>query len=871
MASEFYFNLRKTAIFQAIVWENRLKIGLIKTLRKILFWLFLCAFILFLYVFLTEKLSTEFQSKFLGLSILLLTFLLIFWYIEKFFETKLKNYPLKYTLEEATSKPEAANLADFLDFEAAKIVWRAIYFSRRKRFPEVPSEAILYFLLDEKNPKIRFICVRALLDLRRIKNDLREYFKKIKGGGIFSEKLSLDSQKVIFEAAKIAQKKGKDYNPPTTSSQPSVGPRIGIGDILTAQSIIDKNFKNFLILTEIKSEDIENLSWWAERIEKVLEESKKFWEYKNLIKKGSLAKDWAAGYTITLDQFSTDWTEIIKRRGFEETIGHEQELAAVERVLSRQEINNVLLIGDPGAGRMSIIHELARKSLFNLSLPQVNSKRVVSLDIVSVLSRAGSTEAAESILDKIFQEAITAGNIILVIDDFHNYIGQEQRPGVIDISGTISPYLHLPQFQIIAITNFPGLHKFIEPYPSILNLFEKVEVAEISEQETIQLLENLTLTLEQRYKLFVVYQAIRDIVKLSSRYMPQMPFPKKAMDLLDEIMIYVSHYTKSKLVLSEHVARIISDKTQIPVGEVGFKEREILLNLEKLIHQRIINQEEAVKEISAAMRRARADITVRNGPMGGFLFLGPTGVGKTETSKALAEVYFGSEERMIRLDMSEFQNVGDIPRLLGSAEEEGLLTTPVRESPFSLILLDEIEKAHPNILNLFLQVLDEGHLTDGLGRKVDFKNSIIIATSNAGYQIILEAIKKGESMAEIKKELLDFLFKEGIFRPEFINRFDAVVVFKSLTKENLLDITGLLMEKLKKNLAQKDIDFEITLPLKEKIVELGYDPTFGAREMRRVIQDKVENVLASAILSDQIKPGDKVSIDPKEFKLEIKS
>jgi len=249
--------------------------------------------------------------------------------------------------------------------------------------------------------------------------------------------------------------------------------------------------------------------------------------------------------------------------------------------------------------------------------------------------------------------------------------------------------------------------------------------------------------------------------------------------------------------------------------------------------------------------------------------LGPTGVGKTETAKALAEIYFGSEERMIRLDMSEFQNVTDIPRLIGSPGEEGLLTTQVREKPFSLILLDEIEKSHPNILNLFLQVLDEGHLTDGLGRKVDFKNSIIIATSNAGYQIILKALKEKTEWSYVKDKLLDYLFEEGIFRPEFINRFDAVIVFRPLTKENLLDIAELMLQKLKKNLKEKDVEFIIALPLKEKIVELGFSPVFGAREMRRVIQDKVENVLASALLSGELKRGDRAEIEPKEFKLKI--
>ena len=283
------------------------------------------------------------------------------------------------------------------------------------------------------------------------------------------------------------------------------------------------------------------------------------------------------------------------------------------------------------------------------------------------------------------------------------------------------------------------------------------------------------------------------------------------------------------MLLSKHVAKIVTEKTQIPVGEIEVKEKEILLNLENLIHQEIINQEEAVKEISSALRRARAKFRFRKGPMGCFLFLGPTGVGKTETSKAMTEIYFGSENRMIRLDMSEFQAISDIPRLIGALGQEGLLTTRVRENPFSLILLDEVEKAHPNILNLFLQVLDEGHLTDGQGRKVDFKNSIIIATSNAGYQIILEAIKQKRNGQGLKEKLLDYLFDQAIFRPEFINRFDAVVVFSPLTKENSLDIAELLLQKLKKNLTEKEIDFIITQPLKEKIVELGFSPVFGAQ------------------------------------------
>ena len=512
---------------------------------------------------------------------------------------------------------------------------------------------------------------------------------------------------------------------------------------------------------------------------------------------------------------------------------------------------------------------MAQRSLLGQSLPEINYKRIIQLDLTSVAAQTGTVAEAEAILDKVFREAVSAGNIVLVIDEFHNFIGGIDRPGVVDVSGIISPYLNLSQFQVVATTSFAGLHKNIEQKPAILSLFEKVEVSEPSERETFLILEELALVLERKYKKFITFLALREIISLAKRYLPAVPFPKSAVDLLDELMVQVSS-TKEKIVLPEHVAQLVSEKTEIPVGEVQIQEREVLLNLENLLHKRIINQNEAVREVSTALRRARADITIRKGPMGTFLFLGPTGVGKTETSKALSAVYFGSEDKMIRLDMSEFQNTADIPRLLGSVSEEGFLTTQVRENPFSMVLLDEIEKAHPNILNLFLQVLDEGHLTDGLGRKVDFKNTIIIATSNAGYQIILDALKKEKDWAGVKGDLLDFIFNKGIFRPEFINRFDAMVVFQPLSRENLLDIAELMLQKLKRNLQEKDIEFVVSLPLKEKIVELGYNPTFGAREMRRVIQNKVENVLASALLSGQIKRGDKAEID-SSFQLKVNS
>ena len=846
------FDLKRAAIFQAVRWERYPFFRYARFLKILFFILFFIAFLISLHGFWTENPITK---KFVGLSTIFLVLSLLSFFNETFFNSKLKEPEIGFAIEEAITKPERYNLAEFLSFEVARAVWRAIDFVSSKRISEIDSTTIFYFLLVD-NPKLNFIFSRATLNLKDIKKLLKEYLDHLEGGSIASPKFRKDFQDLISQSFKIAQNRGHQ--------------RITIGDIISALAKQNLIFKKILIDFTLKAEDIENLTWWQESLEEEIAKEKRFWDYNNLAKKGSIARDWAAGYTITLDQFSTDWTRVVRKKGFREIVGLKRELKALERILSREEINNVLLIGEPGGGRMKLVQELARRAFFNLSLSQINSRRIVSLDIVSVLSQAESLDETEVILDTIFKEVLTVGNVILVIDDLHNYVSPAPRPGIINISGIISHYLPLPNFRLIGICSFPGFHRFIEPNTSLLSYFEKVEIPEIPERDTIRILENFIPIFEKKHKIAITYPAIRDLVKYSARYMPELPFPKKAIDLLDEITVYVASFTKSKIVRPDHVARIISDKTQIPVGEIETEERKILLNLEKLIHKRIINQDVAVKEVSTALRRARADITVRKGPMGAFLFLGPTGVGKTETAKALAEIYFKSEENMIRMDMSEFQAIEDISRLIGSVEEKGLLTTKVRERPFSLILLDEFEKANPNILNLFLQVFDEGHLTDGLGRRVNFKNTMIIATSNAGYKVILKALKEKTEWSEVKEKLLDYLFKEGTFRPELINRFDAVVVFRPLTKENLLDIAELLLQKLKQNLAQKDVEFIITEPLKEKIVELGYSPIFGAREMRRVIQDKVENLLAKALLSGELKRGDKIEADPKDFELIIK-
>jgi ATP-dependent Clp protease ATP-binding subunit ClpC len=631
----------------------------------------------------------------------------------------------------------------------------------------------------------------------------------------------------------------------------------------TKQVILDLFKKEPLNKTleenQLKIEDVEKIIEWVDDIEKVLEEKRRWWSWGNLVKKGSVARDWTSGFCVLLDKYSINITEQLKQKGWPEMFGHKKTVASIERVLSQKGINDVLLVGEPGVGRRSIIFNLARRMALSESLPSLNHNRIVQLDLSSLLAECDNFEKVEYFLDQMFKEALRAGNVILFIDQIHQFIGQEARPGAIDISAVLSSYLSHEDFRLIAITDYIGLHRHIEKNSNLISMLEKIETKEISEQETFSLLKKITFSLEHKYNVFIPYPAIKEVLKVCKRYLPNDPFPEKAIDLLNGAVSLVAKERK-KILLKEDVDRLMTEKVQIPIGEADQEEKQKLLHLEDLLHKRIVNQKEAINEVSSSLRRARADVSTHSGPMGSFLFLGPTGVGKTETAKALADVYFGDERKMIRLDMSEFQSVNDIARLIGSPSHDGLLTTAIRENPFSLLLLDEIEKAHPDVLNIFLQILDDGYITDGIGRKVDFHHCIIISTSNAGYRIILDAFEKNK-WEGLKKKILNQLFEEGTFRPEFINRFDAVVLFHPLTVENLLDIVSLQLKKTEKKLSEKGITLIIDDDVKKKLIDIGYDPVFGAREMKRVIRDQIENRLASALLEEKVKKGGKIKID----------
>jgi ATP-dependent Clp protease ATP-binding subunit ClpC len=846
------FDFYNTTIYQAVKIARSFPDKLVKLVN----WLLFIVTFSLLMAFFGDKplfgLSSSIQV--LGLFLIVLSFDILGWIWLLFFKSALKsNIFLRPPLDQMATLLDIGdiNLAEYLDFDLAYALRDALNFCKKKGIPLDPIH-LIFFLWE--NERIERVFEKLGLKRKNIKDALKKVSKESEhDGALYGQAFITTMEKATHQAIAIFHR------------------QIEVRDFLVAAAEYSKNFRDILFDNDLEISDVDHVISWDDFITYEAEWKRKFWKLDNLLKKPGIGKQWAAGYTVNVDKYAADVTRLIKQKDLPlHVVGRRKEIEAIERVLSRRGENNVLVIGKPGGGRSTIVYSFAKRVLEGRSAPPLNYKRVLELDMQSML--AGLRTPGE-ILDRfriVFSEAENAGNIILIIDDIHNYIGRQEGVGGLDISSALIPYLGSSNLQIIGITTFEGFHKNIEPNPAITNFFENIEVEEPLKEEALFILEDLLPGFEKQYNLKVGYKALRDIVDLTDRYVQNAPFPEKAIDYLGEVMVYTKTKTKSKVVLSEHVAQIISQRTKIPAGEIQKTEKEKLINLEVFLHQRIIDQNEAVNALADAMRRTRAGVAKAEKPIGTFLFLGPTGVGKTETSKALAESYFGSEKRMIRLDMTEYQTVDSINRLIGSSNgsEQGQLTNAIRDNPFSLILLDEIEKAHHNILNLFLQVLDEGRLTDSLGRTVSFRNSIIIGTSNAGAEFIRKYVenKAGYAYSFFKKELLEHLLSEGIFKPEFLNRFDAVIVFTPLTRDNLIEVAMLMLQRLNKRLNEgKGIQLIVTKELAGKVADLGYHPEFGARPMNRVVQDRIESKIAMKILKEELRRGDVIEIKPEEI------
>ncbi len=577
-----------------------------------------------------------------------------------------------------------------------------------------------------------------------------------------------------------------------------------------------------------------------------------------IVKKRIMNRAWTARPTPTLDAFSTDLTDLARAGEAGFLIGHEKEFDTMLQVISRPGKPNALLAGEPGSGKYAIIEHLAYRMVKDDVPSVLFDKRLVSLDIGSIISDVAA-EALAGRLGRISSEIVRAGNIVLYIPNIHNLFrtGSAKAMNAIDV---LFPLIKDNGIPVIADTYAREFKQYIEPRTDFLEQFQVLNIEEISESDALRYLVYSSLLLEKQFGVFITFRALEKAVYLAHRYFHDTLLPGNAEDLLKRSLVKAKDDRK-KTLLAEDVVVVAEEQSKIPIGQAREIEAEKLLNLESIIHERLVNQEAAVKSVSQSLREYRSGLARKGGPIATFLFVGPTGVGKTELAKIVADIQFGSKDFMLRFDMSEYQDKQSIFRFIGTpdGEKSGALTDAVLKTPYSLVLLDEFEKAHPDILNLFLQVFDDGRLTDSLGRTVDFQNTIIIATSNAHSELIKSEIEAGKQTVEIaeelKKKLVDY------FKPELINRFSDIIVFRSLNPDEIYVVAKYLVKEVVATLREaQGIDLTIDDSALRKIAELGFSPVFGARPLRQVVSEKVRSALAEKILRREISRGDTLSV-----------
>ena len=647
--------------------------------------------------------------------------------------------------------------------------------------------------------------------------------------------------------------------------------------------------------------------------------------------------------TPTLNQFGRDLTEMAAEDKFDPVIGRDKEIERVIQILSRRTKNNPCLIGEPGVGKTAIAEGLAQK-IVEGNIPEIlKDKRVVTLDLSSMVAGAKYRGEFEERLKKALDEIRKAGNVILFIDEMHTIIGAGAAEGAIDASNILKPSLARGEIQVIGATTLDEYRKHVEKDAALERRFQPISVGEPSREEALLILKGVRDKYEAHHRVKITDEAIEAAVKLSDRYITDRFLPDKAIDLIDEAASRVrlktftappdlkkleeqveklkkekedairsqeyekaarirdeeqkikseldrtknewqqKNQTTTDTVTEEEIAEIVASWTGIPVKKLAQEETQRLMNMESVLHERVIGQDEAVKAVSKAIRRGRVGLKDPKRPVGSFIFLGPTGVGKTELSKALSEALFGDENAIIRIDMSEYMEKHSVSRLVGSPpgyvgyDEGGQLTEKVRRKPYSVLLFDEIEKAHPDVFNILLQILEDGVLTDSQGRKVDFRNTVIIMTSNVGARLITEPKRlgfapgnddKAKSYEAMKSKVMGEL--KNTFRPEFLNRIDEIIVFHPLDEEHIKSIVGLMIDVLAKRLKQNAIVLEVTEDAKALLAKKGFDQAFGARPLRRAIQSMVEDKLAEEMLEGNVKTGDKVKISCLDDTLIIK-
>ena len=663
-------------------------------------------------------------------------------------------------------------------------------------------------------------------------------------------------------------------------------------------------------------------------------------QYRDEIQRGK--NDNSASLTPTLDQYSRDLTALARAGMLDPVIGRKSETERVLQILCRRGKNNPCLIGEPGVGKTAIVEGIAQ-NLVNGTVPEiVAGKRLVSLDMSGLVAKSKYRGEFEERIKKVISEVAAAGNVMLFIDELHTIIGAGGAEGSLDASNILKPALARGEVQVIGATTIEEYRKYIEKDAALERRFQPVQVGEPTEEESIEILKGLRPLYEKHHNVEITDEGVEAAVRLSARYVNDRFLPDKAIDLMDEAAAksrlgvmrdpqeaidkkqeihqaeldlenalrdgdleraralkaikedleldweklnkknHRADKRKKPVIGENEIAEVVAGWTKIPVSKLTENEAARLQKLEETLHKRVIGQEEAVSAVAKAVRRGRVGLKDPKRPIGSFLFLGPTGVGKTEVSKALAEAVFGNEEAMIRVDMSEYMEKHSVSKMIGSPpgyvghEDGGQLSEKVRRNPFSVVLFDEIEKAHPDVFNILLQVLDDGHITDSQGRKVDFKNTIIIMTSNAGAQSIIEPKKLGFGVHEDEKQdherMKSNVMEEvkRLFKPEFLNRIDETIVFRALNKDDMKQIVTLMTNELQKRCKdQLQINLVVRDAAKSDIVEKAYDRKYGARPLRRKIQNEIEDRLAEEIIAGKVKAGDRVVVTTKNKMLVV--
>lgn len=605
---------------------------------------------------------------------------------------------------------------------------------------------------------------------------------------------------------------------------------------------------------------------WVVKRHHFIKHDTRWWSRDNLGKVPVLGREWSYGNAFMLERFSKPIATTTVFSVLSSDLAYaEEKVDEIESVLARAKDANALLVGDQGVGKMDIVMRLASRIGSGDSAPALLGKRLVVLDHEGFIAAHGDTHEFEAGIIQLFNQATTAGNIILVIDNLPNFLEGSAKVGV-NLAPLIDVYLASPSLHVITTSDPVRFQSHIETKPSLIQRFERVQIASPDLSSSVRILQSIADRFEVKNKVMFTYGAIFAVAESADRYISDGVMPDKAVELLSEIAP-TARREKIGVITKEFVNQYVSRKTGVPTGPVQEEEREMLLNLEEVLHERVIGQKAAIKAISGVMRRARAGVQDSDRPLGSFMFLGSTGVGKTETTKALAHVFFGGEDHMSRIDMSEYSGEDGLNRLIGDGKKVvGSLPLLLKEKPYGVLLLDEFEKANNHVHDLFLQIIDEGFFTDARGHKINARNNIIIATSNAGAKMIWEIAKAKKNPSTQKDAIIDSIIKEGIYKPELINRFDGVIVFEPLKLGEQEKIAKILLNKLKERIEKKGYNLVIDEVLISVVVQHGYDPEFGARPMRRVIQDEIEEKIASKIIAGNLQRGDKIWFFEEDFK-----